>query len=101
MVAGDDSGLRHRASERVSEPGDDAVESVSPARLGPPTYKRAIVIWIALYPAVVVAISLLQPFTADWPTPLHALALTLVVIPAAVWVLIPFVQRLLRHWLEP
>lgn len=68
-------------------------------RLEPPTYKRAIVIWIALYPAVVVALSLLRPIIGEWPIPLQALALTAVIIPAAVWVLIPLVQRLLGRWL--
>lgn len=65
----------------------------------PPRYKRAIVIWIALYPAVVVALTLLRPLIGDWPIPLQALALTLVVIPAAVWVLIPLAQRWLHGWL--
>lgn len=98
MVARDDSGLRRRASGRVTDAGPQ--EAANPTRLGPPTYKRAIVIWIALYPAVVVALSLLRPLTGDWPIPLQALALTMVVIPTAVWVLIPLVQRLLRRWLE-
>jgi len=65
----------------------------------PPRYKRAIVIWIALYPAVVVALATLEPFINNWPIPLKALALTLVVIPAAVWVLIPLVQRWMYGWL--
>lgn len=72
---------------------------MSQGRAEPPRYKRAIVIWIALYPAVVVALSILRPLIGHWPIPLQALALTLVVIPAAVWVLIPLVQRWLHGWL--
>lgn len=66
----------------------------------PPAYKRAVVIWIALYPAVVIALFALRPLIGEWPIPLQALVLTLVIIPAAVWVLIPFVQNRLRNWLE-
>lgn len=65
----------------------------------PPRYKRAITIWIALYPAVVIALSLLRPIVGEWPIPLQALALTAVIIPAAIWVLIPLVQRVLHRWL--
>lgn len=73
--------------------------SESPSHPEPPRYKRAIVIWIALYPAVVVALTILRPLIGDWPIPLQALVLTLVIIPAAVWGLIPLVQRWLRGWL--
>lgn len=77
----------------------DSTTPAARAHREPPRYKRAVVIWIALYPAVVVALSVLRPLIGDWPIPLQALALTLVVIPAAVWVLIPLVQRWLHGWL--
>jgi len=82
----------------VTEPDPIAVE---PASQEPPRYKRAVVIWIALYPAVVLALTVLRPLIGDWPIPLQALALTAVVIPAAVWFLIPLVQRWLAGWLAP
>ena len=81
----------------MTEPESGTSESRS--HFEPPRYKRAIVIWIALYPAVVVALSLLRPLIDDWPIPLQALVLTLLIIPAAVWVLIPLVQRWLHRWL--
>jgi antibiotic biosynthesis monooxygenase (ABM) superfamily enzyme len=83
----------------VTDPGLE--KQGSPGQVEPPRYKRAIVIWIALYPAVVVALALLRPVIGEWPIPLQALVLTVIIIPAAVWMLIPLVQRLLRVWLEP
>lgn len=83
----------------MNEP--DLRKSATQDRLEPPRYKRAIVIWIALYPAVVVALSVFRPVIGEWAIPLQALVLTAVIIPAAVWVLIPLVQRILRRWLEP
>ncbi|HEU4894758.1 MAG TPA: hypothetical protein VFT85_02880 [Acidimicrobiia bacterium] len=82
----------------MTDPDPIAVE---PPSQEPPRYKRAVVIWIALYPAVVLALTVLRPLIGDWPIPLQALALTAVIIPAAVWFLIPLVQRLLGNWLAP
>lgn len=96
MVAQDDPRLRGRVSGQVTEPNP-----VPRRRVGPPRYKRAIVIWIALYPAVVAALSMLRPVIGEWPIPLQALVLTTIIIPTAVWVLIPIVERCLRTWLEP
>lgn len=98
MVAPHDTRLRRRTGRGVTDPGLIAVE---PPSQDPPRYKRAIVIWIALYPAVVVALTVLRPLIGDWPIPLQALALTAVIIPAAVWFLIPLVQRWLAGWLTP
>lgn len=95
----------HQAvATRMTDQGSDSEPSVTPStaegRLGPPRYKMAIVIWLALYPAVAVALSALRPLIGDLPAPLQALVLTLIVIPLAVWILIPFVQGRLQSWLE-
>jgi uncharacterized protein len=70
------------------------------ARPGPPRYKVAVVVWLAIYPTVVVALAVLGPFTRDLPLALHALLLTLVVVPIAVWLLIPTLNRWLARWLN-
>jgi uncharacterized protein len=71
------------------------------ARSGPPRYKVAVVVWLAIYPAVVAVQLVLRPFTRDLPLPLHTLLLTLIVVPIAVWLLIPALNRWLATWLSP
>ena len=81
----------------------DAESSQSPPRateVHPPRYKVAIVVWLAIYPTVVVTLLLIRPLTADLPIALQALVLTLIVVPLAVWFLIPGLNRLLAGWLS-
>lgn len=70
----------------------------SPA--GPPRYKVAVVVWLAIYPTVVLVLLLIRPFTLSLPLGLQALVLTLIVVPVAVWLLIPRLNRLLARWLS-
>ena len=66
----------------------------------PPRYKVAVVVWLAIYPTVLLAQVLLRPVTRGLPLFLQTLAVTLVVVPLAVWLLIPTLNRLLGRWLQ-
>jgi antibiotic biosynthesis monooxygenase (ABM) superfamily enzyme len=59
-----------------------------------------VVLWLAVYPAVVIGMTLLRPLVGDLPIAIQALLLTFFVIPLAVLVLIPFMQRRLSSWLQ-
>jgi hypothetical protein len=50
---------------------------------------RAVVTWVAIFPLVVLGMSLLGLVAADWPVPVRALALTAVVVPTAVYLVVP------------
>ena len=54
---------------------------------------RVIVTWVAIFPMVALGMTLLGLFAGDWPPVLRALVLTAVVVPTAVYLLVP---RLLR-----
>ena len=56
---------------------------------------RAILTWCAIFPMVAVGMTVMGPFTEDWHPVLRALALTLVVVPIAVYVAVP--RLLLLH----
>jgi antibiotic biosynthesis monooxygenase (ABM) superfamily enzyme len=66
----------------------------------PSKYKSVVVLWLAVYPAVVIGMTLLRPLVGDLPIAIQALLLTFFVIPLAVLVLIPFMQRRLSSWLQ-
>ena len=67
----------------------------------PPRYKRAVVVWLAIYPSVLVALIVLNPLIDELPLPLQTLVVTAVVVPLAVYVLIPLLDRTLHRWLRP
>lgn len=59
----------------------------------PSVHVRAVITWLAIFPLVSVGMLLLAPISESWHPILRALVLTAVVVPLAVYVVVP---RLLR-----
>ena len=60
----------------------------------------AILIWIAIYPTVtLIAIFFGNQFEKIDPLPLRTLASTLIIVPIAVYVIVPALQKVLYNWL--
>lgn len=59
----------------------------------PSVHVRAVVTWLAIFPLVALGMTAMAPFTDDWHPVLRALVLTIVVVPLAVYLVVP---RLLR-----
>jgi antibiotic biosynthesis monooxygenase (ABM) superfamily enzyme len=66
----------------------------------PPRWKTAVLVWLAIYPTITLVLWLAGPRMADWPLALRTLAITAVVVPLMVYLLMPAFQRLLRPWLH-
>jgi antibiotic biosynthesis monooxygenase (ABM) superfamily enzyme len=71
------------------------------SRTGPPRWKFAILVWLAIYPALTLLLWIAGPEIRSWPLPLRTLALTVILVPSMVYVLLPALQRLLAWWLRP
>ena len=70
-------------------PAPAATASVHVAPPAPSIHVRAAITWIAIFPLVAVGMLLSAQLTEGWHPVLRALALTLVVVPAAVYVVLP------------
>ncbi len=68
----------------------------------PPRWKMAVIIWLGIYPVITILVYLLFPFMArhNWPLPLRTLLLTLIAVPLMAFVVLPFLQKLLKNWLQ-
>lgn len=55
----------------------------------PTVHVRAIITWIAIFPLVSVALMATAPFAAEWHPVLRAFVLTIIVVPLAVYVVVP------------
>jgi antibiotic biosynthesis monooxygenase (ABM) superfamily enzyme len=67
----------------------------------PKKWKMAILIWIAIYPTVtLIALLFGNHFEKIDPLPLRTLASTIVVVPIAVYALVPALQKILNNWLS-
>ena len=72
----------------------------SPKEEKAPRYRFAVIVWIAIYPAVTLAQWLLGPYISDWPVPLKTLLITVIEIPYAVFFAIPLLQKWFSTWLK-
>jgi antibiotic biosynthesis monooxygenase (ABM) superfamily enzyme len=74
-------------------------EQTSPAVPRPPRHKQALVTWIGVYPALTLTLYLLGPVIEGWPLPLRTLVVSIVMVIALMWLILPFLMRILGSWL--
>ena len=65
-----------------------------------PRYRFAVIVWLAIYPAVTLAQWLLGPVMEGWPIPLKTLVISVIEIPYAVFFAIPLLQNWFSSWLK-
>jgi uncharacterized protein len=64
-----------------------------------PRYKLALLTWAGAYPVITLILAVLSPAMAAWPLPLRTLLLSVTMVGALTWVVIPALTRLFRGWL--
>ena len=67
----------------------------------PARYKSAFLVFLGLYPLVLLLGYALDPFMEPWPRPLRLLVSLLISVPIMVWVIMPWLTRLGFGWLYP
>ncbi|GAA3308424.1 hypothetical protein [Arthrobacter ramosus] len=55
----------------------------------PSVHMRAVITWLAIFPLVAIGMTILAPLSESWHPALRALVLTIVVVPAAVYLVVP------------
>ena len=69
--------------------------SPTPSAPRPPSiHVRAVITWIAIFPLVTLGFFAIAPFATDWNPVLRALVLTVVVVPVAVYLVVPQLMRI-------
>jgi antibiotic biosynthesis monooxygenase (ABM) superfamily enzyme len=66
----------------------------------PKKYKMAILIWISVYPAINVLFLVLGKPLEGYPIYLKTLVITLILVPLLVFVFLPLLTQVFRHWLS-
>jgi uncharacterized protein len=77
------------------------MNDTQPRPSAPPRYKVAVIIWLAIYPALTVTLVLLGPILEPLPLYLRTFVVTAFLVPIMVYLLIPGMQRLFANWLRP
>lgn len=65
----------------------------------PPRYKQAIITWLGVYPALTLTLAVLGPMIESWPLFLRTLLVSIVMVIALMWLILPFLMRTFRSWL--
>jgi antibiotic biosynthesis monooxygenase (ABM) superfamily enzyme len=65
----------------------------------PPRYKLALVTWAGAYGVITLILDLLGPTMAGWPLMLRTLLISVLMVTALTWIVLPALTRLFRAWL--
>jgi len=60
----------------------------------PSVHVRAVITWIAIFPLVTLGFLAIAPFAEDWNPVLRAFVLTVIVVPVAVYLVVPQLMRI-------
>ena len=66
----------------------------------PPKWKFAIMVWLAIYPTITLVTFLIGDYIKNLPLPLKTLLLTGILVPTMVFILLPFLRKILANWLN-
>jgi antibiotic biosynthesis monooxygenase (ABM) superfamily enzyme len=61
----------------------------TPRITAPSVHVRALATWITIFPLVAIGMTVMAAFTGDWHPILRALVLTAIVVPLAVYLIVP------------
>ncbi|MGW7440854.1 hypothetical protein [Streptomyces sp. NPDC054849] len=67
--------------------------STNTAIAAPSVHRRALITWLAVYPTITVALGLLGSVLGGLALPLQTLILTAIVVPLAVYVIVPALMK--------
>jgi antibiotic biosynthesis monooxygenase (ABM) superfamily enzyme len=67
---------------------------------GPPRYKLALLTWAGAYMVITLLLALLGPAIASWPLVLRTLVLSVTMVVALTWLIMPRLTRLFGGWLH-
>jgi hypothetical protein len=74
---------------------------MSQRQTAPPRYKMALLSWVGAYAVITGILAVLGPMMATWPLLLRTLLLSVLMVAAMTWLVVPAVTRLFRGWLAP
>lgn len=71
------------------------------AKSGPPRHRMALLTWLGAYPVITLILALLGPALVAWPLALRTLVLSVLMVIALTWLVMPALTRVFRLWLRP
>lgn len=79
--------------ENSSATAPAVVATIPAPPAGPSIHRRAVITWLAIFPSVLLGQVALFPVIGDWPLVLRTAVLTAVVVPLAVYLVVPQLMK--------
>ena len=79
----------------------DPDPSLSSPHLAPSIHVQAALTFLAIFPLVAIGITAIDPFTVGWDPLLRVFALTLIVVPLSVYLVVPWLMGIYVRYLAP
>jgi antibiotic biosynthesis monooxygenase (ABM) superfamily enzyme len=70
-------------------------------RVPPPRHRMALLTWAGAWAMITLILSVLGPAIGTWPLPLQTLVVSVLMVLALTWVVIPTLTRVFARWLAP
>ena len=70
-------------------------------RTAPSIHVQALLTWLAIFPLVAIGITAMAPLTVGWDPMLRVFVLTLITVPLAVYLVVPWLFRVYDRFLAP
>jgi len=78
----------------MSQSATNPISIPSSAPQPPSVHVRAVITWIAIFPLVTLGFFAIAPFAEDWNPVLRAFILSVIVVPVAVYLVVPQLMRI-------
>jgi antibiotic biosynthesis monooxygenase (ABM) superfamily enzyme len=91
---------RRRGAPRCRSQAIAAERAPAETPPAPPRYKIAALTWIGAYGVITLILGLLGDAIASWPLLLRTLLVSVLMVAALTWVVIPTMTRLFGRWLK-
>ncbi|MEA5457047.1 hypothetical protein SPF06_20170 [Sinomonas sp. JGH33] len=82
------------SSSQATSPSAPQPQPVPAAPAPPNIHERALIIWSSIFPLVAIGLWVFGPLMAGWHPVLRAFALTIVIVPTAVYLVVPRFTKL-------
>jgi antibiotic biosynthesis monooxygenase (ABM) superfamily enzyme len=93
--------LERRLGSRRDDEATATKRAAARSAVGPPRYKLALLTWVAVYAIITLLLSALGPTIASWPLALRTLLISVAMVAALTWIVMPRLTRLFGGWLQP
>jgi antibiotic biosynthesis monooxygenase (ABM) superfamily enzyme len=88
------------STDATPESSGTAAPPVLSRPVGPPRYKTVFITWLAVYPTLTLLLEFFGDDLRELALPLRTLVISAVLVPVAIYLVVPLLRRVFGSWLS-